>query len=191
MARHRTTLPHPPRTRRVHSMRLAAIGCILLAIGVVGCGGGHKAAATAPITNAATTTGGGPQERLTGAVRAALRANHRLAKVVLWRNVVPASAPESTRGPALAALRSSAAGRRRRGVRAKVVFDGFRIESVTLDPSFTRATAIVSDPQRVQPYDSSGKALGQPTRLSEKSRFELHRLSKSQRFVVWQVSPVQ
>jgi hypothetical protein len=182
MARHWTTLPHPPRTRRVHSMRLAAIGCILLAIGVVGCGGGHKAAATAPITNAATTTGGGPQERLTGAVRAALRANHRLAKVVLWRNVVPASAPESTRGPALAALRSSAAGRRRRGIRAKVV---------TLDPSFTRATAIVSDPQRVQPYDSSGKALGQPTRLSEKSRFELHRLSKSQRFVVWQVSPVQ
>jgi hypothetical protein len=62
---------------------------------------------------------------------------------------------------------------------------------VTLDPSFTRATAIVSDPQRVQPYDSNGKALGQPTRLSEKSRFELHRLGKSQRFVVWQVSPVQ
>ena len=171
-------------------MRFAAIGCILLALGVVGCGGGHKAAATALNTNAAMTRND-PQERLTGAVRAALRANHQLAKVVLWRNAVPASAPESTRGPALAALRSSAAGRRRRGVRAKVVFDGFRIESVTLDPSFTRATAIVSDPQRVQPYDSNGKALGQPARLSEKSRFELHRLGMSQRFVVWQVSPVQ
>jgi len=132
-----------------------------------------------------------PQKRLTAAVRETLRANHRLAKLVLWRNAVPTSATSSTRGPALSALRSAAAGRRRRGIHIKVVSDGFRIESVRLDASFTRATAIVADPQRVRPYGSDGKPLGQAVSLSEKSRFELHRLGSSGRFVVWQVAPAQ
>jgi hypothetical protein len=129
-----------------------------------------------------------PQKRLMAAVRETLRANHQLAKLVLWRNAVPASATSSTRGPALAALRSAAAGRQRRGVHIKVVSDGFKIESVKLDPSFTRAIAIVADPQRVRPYGSDGKPLGQAVSLSEKSRFELHRLGSSDRFVVWQVA---
>jgi hypothetical protein len=168
---------------------VAQVGCVVLAVIAAGCGGGgHKAVATAPI---ATTTRTDPQERLASAVRATLRANHRLAKLVLWRNALPASATESTRGPALAALRSAAAARRRRGIHVKVVFDDFRIESVTLDPSFTRANAIVADPQRVVPYGRDGKPFGQPVRLSEKSRFELRRLGNSQRFVVWQVAPVQ
>jgi hypothetical protein len=132
-----------------------------------------------------------PQKRLTLAVQETLRANHRLAKLVLWQDTVPASAARSTRGPALAALRSAAAGRRRRGIHVKVVSDGFKIDSVSLDPSFTRATAIVVDPQRVRPYGSNGKPLGKAVSLSEKSRFELHRLGSSERFVVWQVAPVQ
>ena len=167
----------------------ATIGCIAIALVVAGCGGGHEASTSAPTVGA--TTRANPQERLTTAARAALRANHQIAKLVLWQNTVPISAHASTRGPALAALRSAAADRRGRGIRIKVLFDRFTVETITLDPSFTRATAIVTDPQRVQPYGSDGKPLGQPVRLSEKSRFELRRLGSSQRFVVWQVKPAQ
>lgn len=171
-------------------MRTAAIvGCVLVGAIAAGCGGGHHAAATSGATTSTVRTD--PQERLTAAVRETLRANHRLAKLVLWRNAVPASATSSTRGPALAALRSAAAGRRRRGIHVKVVYDGFRITSVALDPSFTSATAVVVDPQRVRPYGSDGKPLGKEVALSEKSHFVLHRLGSSERFVVWQVAPVQ
>jgi hypothetical protein len=167
----------------------AALACLGIAVVAAGCGGGHKAAGTTAATT--STVRADPQKRLTAAVQDTLRANHRLAKLVLWRNAVPASATSSTRGPALAALRAAAAGRRRRGIHVKVVSDGFTIQSVTLDPSFTRATAIVVDPQRVRPYGSNGKPLGQPVSLSEKSRFELRRLGSSERFVVWRVAGIQ
>jgi hypothetical protein len=168
---------------------IAGLACLAVAVVAAGCGGGHKAAGTTAATT--STVRADPQKRLTAAVQDTLRANHRLAKLVLWRNVVPASAASSTRGPALAALRVAAAGRRRRGIHVKVVSDGFRIQSVTLDSSFTRATAIVVDPQRVRPYGSNGKPLGQPVPLSEKSRFELHRLGNAERFVVWRVAPIR
>ena len=167
----------------------ALIGCFVVAVVAAGCGGGHQAGATTAATTSTMRTDS--QERLTAAVRETLHANHRLAKLVLWRNAVPASAPNSTRGPALAALRSAAAGRRRRGIHVKVVYDGFQITTVTLDPSFTRATAVVVDPQRVRPYGVDGKPLGKAVSLSERSRFVLHRLGNSERFVVWQVAPLQ
>lgn len=167
----------------------ALVGCFVVAAIAAGCGGGHKGAGTTGATT--STVRADPQERLTAAVRETLRANHRLAKLVLWRNAVPASATSSTRGPALAALRSAAAGRRRRGIHVKVVYDGFRITSVALDPSFSRATAVIVDPQRVRPYGADGKPLGKAVALSEKSRFVLRRLGSSNRFVVWQVAPVQ
>jgi hypothetical protein len=188
MAQHRTTFLERSRIRGVRGVRaVGLIGCVGLLVIAAGCGAGHKATATTQTP----TTRTNPQDKLTNAARATLRANHRIAKLVLWKNAVPGSATKSTRGPALAALRSAAADRRRRGIHIKVVFDDFRIESITLDPSFTRATALVTDPQRVQPYGSDGKPLGQPVRLSEKSRFELHRLGSSQRFVVWQVKPAR
>jgi hypothetical protein len=167
----------------------AMIGCLALAVLAAGCGGGHRAAATTATT--ATAPRADPQKRLAAGVRVALRANHRLAKAVLWRNEVPTSATNSTRGPALAALRSAAAGRRRQGIHVKVVLDDFKIDSVKLDPSFTRATAIVSDPQRVRPYGSDGKPLGKSVPLSEKSRFELRRIGTSGHFVVWRVGAVR
>jgi hypothetical protein len=167
--------------------KTAVIGCIAIALLAAGCGGSREAATTA----VTTTVRADPQKRLTAAVRETLRANHRLAKLVLWRDSVPAYATSSTRGPALAALRSAAAGRRRQGIHVKVISDSFRIASVTLDPSFTRATAVVVDPQRVRPYGSNGKPLGKPVSLSEKSRFVLHRLGASEQFVVWHVGPVQ
>src|SRR3954452_7048688 len=190
MAQRRPTLPQPTRSLGVRNVRTtAALAFLAVAFVAAGCGGGHKAAGTTAATT--STVRADPQKRLTAAVQDTLRANHRFAKLVLWRNAIPASAPSSTRGPALAALRAAAAGRRRRGIHVKVVSDGFRIQSVTLDPSFTRATAIVVDPQRVRPYGSDGKPLGRSVSLSEKSRFELHRLGSSERFVVWQVGPVQ
>jgi hypothetical protein len=190
MAQRRATLPQPARGLGVRSVRtIAGLACLAVAVVAAGCGGGHKAAGTTAATT--STVRADPQKRLTAAVQDTLRANHRLAKLVLWRNVVPASAASSTRGPALAALRVAAAGRRRRGIHVKVVSDGFRIQSVTLDSSFTRATAIVVDPQRVRPYGSNGKPLGQPVSLSEKSRFELHRLGNAERFVVWRVAPIR
>lgn len=167
----------------------AALAFLAVAFVAAGCGGGHKAAGTTAATT--STVRADPQKRLTAAVQDTLRANHRLAKLVLWRNVVPVSATSSTRGPALAALRVAAAGRRRRGIHVKVVSDGFRVHSVALDPSFTRATAIVVDPQRVRAYGSNGMPLGKPVALSEKSRFELRRLGNSERFVVWSVAPIQ
>lgn len=190
MAQCRATLPEPARGLGVRSVRtIAGLACLAVAVVAAGCGGGHEAAGTTAATT--STVRADPQKRLTAAVQDTLRANHRLAKLVLWRNVVPASAASSTRGPALAALRVAAAGRRRRGIHVKVVSDGFRIQSVTLDSSFTRATAIVVDPQRVRPYGSNGKPLGQPVSLSEKSRFELHRLGNAERFVVWRVAPIR
>lgn len=171
-------------------MRTSALVAFFLVVVVAaGCGGGHHAAATSGATTSPVRAD--PQERLTAAVRETLRANHQLAKLVLWQNAVPASATSSTRGPALAALRSAAAGRRRRGIHVKVVYDAFKITSVALDPSFARATAVVVDPQRVRPYGGDGKPLGKAVSLSEKSRFVLHRVGKSERFVVWQVAPVQ
>ena len=167
----------------------ALISCLAVALAAAGCGGSHQAAATNAATTSTVRTD--PQQRLTAAVRETLRANHRLATLVLWRNAVPASATRSTRGPALAALRSAAAGRRRRGIHVKVVYDAFRITSVALDPSFARATAVVVDPQRVRPYGPDGKPLGKAVALSEKSRFVLRRVGGSERFVVWQVAPVQ
>jgi hypothetical protein len=171
-------------------MKTRAAATAILAVLAAGCGSTHHTATPTP-TLRSTTTRTDPQATLTRAVRAALHANHQLARLVLWRNVVPRSASQSTRGPALAALRSSVVGRRRRGVHVKVVDDGFAIQSVQLDPSYTRASAITVDPQRVQPYGNDGKPLGQPVKLVEKSRFELHRLGSSQRFVVWQVTPAR
>lgn len=182
MAQRRPALPQPTRGARVRRVRTpAVIGCIAIAVIAAGCGGGHNAATS---TAGSTIVRADPQKRLTAAVRETLLANHRLAKLVLWRDSVPAPATSSTRGPALAALRSAAAGRRRQGIHVKVVSDSFRIASVALDPSFTSATAVVVDPQRVRPYGSDGKPLGKPVSLSEKSRFVLHRIGASERFVV-------
>src|SRR5438128_273743 len=70
-------------------------------------------------------------------VRFALTRNRRLSVYVLWNNKIPAWAERSTRGPALAGLRSAAADRRRRGVRVQLLSDRFQVISIRLDPSYT------------------------------------------------------
>lgn len=105
----------------------------------------------------------------------------------LWTNEVP-SHPTATAGPALTILRKSAADRRRRHIRVRLVSERFRVLSVELDPSFTSATATIIDVQRTQPSDASGKPLGKSVRLNERAHLVLHRLGTAPRFVVWKVT---
>jgi hypothetical protein len=106
---------------------------------------------------------------------------------VLWHNRVPAWASRSTGGPALNSLRAAASTRRSRGVRARVLSDRRRVVSLKLDPSYTKATAVVVDRQRVQPSDRKGRPLGRVVVLNERATYELRRIGSSARFVVWRV----
>jgi hypothetical protein len=63
--------------------------------------------------------------------------------------------------------------------------------SIQLDPSYERATAVVSDPQRVRPYGRDGRPLGRAIALNERARLELRRLGSGMRFVVWKVTPIK
>lgn len=161
------------------------ISCLAFAVIVGGCGGGS---ATPPATKTSTTTAvRDPTVLLNGAVRQALHKNYELSGYVLWHNIVPASALQSTRGPALAALRGSAAQRRKSGIRIKPVAGGLTIVSVSLDPSLTKATAVTLASGRVRPYEG-GKAEPRTIAVHERARVQLRRLDSSKKFVVWKVT---
>jgi hypothetical protein len=158
----------------------------LLAATAAGCNGGNDKAATQPpptTTSETTTTGTATLER---AARQALRENDQLSGYVLWNNRLPAWATRSTRGPALATLRRSAADRRKRGIRVRTLVNRLEITSVKLDPSYTKAAAAVRSIQRVRPY-RGGKPIGRAVKLDERATIELRRLGPSSRFVVWRV----
>ena len=169
--------------------RAFALAALVAAL-AAGCGG-SKHAATTSRSAVTTSMNADAAAVLNRAVRDALKANHRLAVRVLWQNVVPSSAKRSTRGPALASLRSAAANRRRRGIRVRMLSDSYRILSVRLDPSFATATATARGLQRVQPYGRSGHPSGHAVSLDEKARIELHRLDSTNQFVVWKVTLVR
>lgn len=137
-------------------------------------------------TGTTTTTAEDETEALEDAARDAIQVDHQLSVRVLWTNRVP-EMPRATAGPALAELRRSAAQRRRRGIRVKLISERFRIVEFTLDPSFATATATVVSDQRVQPHGRGGKPLGQAVRLRERARLELRRVGETERFVVWRV----
>jgi hypothetical protein len=169
-------------------MRPVATILILLAVAIsTGCDSGNDEAATEPPPATTTTeTGKAALER---GVRQALRENDRLSGYVLWSNRIPNWATRSTRGPALAALRTSSADRRRRGVRVRTITSRLEIISIDLDPSYTSATAVVRSAQRVRPY-MGGKPSGRAVKLDERARIELRRLEASDRFVVWRLAAV-
>jgi hypothetical protein len=153
----------------------------------VGCGSSKDAAPTATTSTPTTTArGADPRIALTRSARAALRANDRLSGYVLWHNKVPAWAQQSTRGPALAALRTAAGDRRARRIRVRTLADRIEIVSLTINPAYTRAHATVRSAQRLRPYRDD-QALGRAIVINEKVRVELHRLPRSERFVVWHV----
>jgi hypothetical protein len=156
----------------------------LLAATAAGCNGGNEKVATQPPP---TTTAPATEATLKQAIRTTLNENRRLSIYVLWNNRIPPWAERSTRGPALASLRTAAQNRRNRGVRVRMLEGGREIRSVQLEPSYTRATAIVIDRQRVQPSRRNGRPIGRVVVLNERARYELRRIGQSNRFVVWRV----
>jgi len=157
----------------------------LLAATTAGCNGGNEKVATQP--SPTTTSTQTSEAVLKQAVRTALNGNRRLSIYVLWNNRIPPWAERSTRGPALAGLRTAAADRKKRGIRVRLLSDRFEIVSIRLDPSYATATAIARGRQHVRPYRLNGKPIGRSVELNEKARIDLRRVGHTNRFVVWRV----
>ena len=164
---------------------IAVIGCLAVAIVAAGCGGGSASPPTTQTSSPRTVSD--PTVVLNRSVQQALRKNYELSGYVLWHNLVPASAQQSTRGPALAALRAAAAQRRKSGIRIKPVSGRLTVISVSIDPSFTKATATTLASGRVRPYEG-GKAEPRTIPVHERARVQLRRVGHSRTFVVWQVT---
>jgi hypothetical protein len=163
----------------------AAVGLALVvsALAAVSCSGSSDRA------QARSTTSADVGATLKGAARAAVVNHHRLSVRVLWTNQVPAK-PLWVTGSALQALRTAARDRSKRGVRVKVLRENFRIVSLKLDPSYAKATAVVTDRQTGAVYEH-GRRMKQQVRLNERARIGLRRAGKTMRFVVWKVALVQ
>jgi hypothetical protein len=167
---------------RASRLALTLLACCAAASTTPAAGATSAGATRRPLP--ASSSGDG----LRGKIVEALRANHRLAVGSLWTNRLPDNAAASTRGPALAALRASAAGRTQQGVRVRLLGTSYRIVAIRLDRSQTGATAVVRSDQRLVPTGLDGQALGAPVELNERARIELRRLGSSSRFVVWRVT---
>ena len=169
------------------SARAGAFVAGLFVLVAAGCGGSSSAAKPHSSTQEpARTSDATGAAVLDDAARKALRQNYTLSLYVLWHNELPAWARQSTRGPALAGLRSSAEGRKKRGIHIRVLDRKFTIVALKLDPSYTRATATVQSRQHVRPYRSS-HPLGQATKLDERAHIELRRIDNTSRLIVWKV----
>jgi hypothetical protein len=162
----------------------ALISCLAVALVAVGCGGGGSHAALSTSTPATTTDRMSEQVRLEAGVRAAVKQNFKLSLYVLWHNAIPAWASRSTGGPALAALRASAATRRGRGIRIRPIKTALRVRAISVDASYMTATAVADSRQRVRPYES-GKPQPKLIALHERARLTLRRVGSSDRFIVW------
>ncbi|MGH7187677.1 MAG: hypothetical protein ACREU5_04620 [Burkholderiales bacterium] len=155
-----------------------------------GCGGSNGSTAATSSTDAKTTSTRASEATLKAAVRAAIRDNVQLSTYVLWHNQIPAWATQSTRGPALSALRSAAATRRRQGIQIKNLSGHYTVTSIALAPSYAAATAVIRSHQRVAPY-KAGHRLGRAIVGADHARVQLRRLGNTQRFIVWSVSPIR
>jgi hypothetical protein len=158
---------------------LALIGCALLA----GCGSSAHPTTT---TSSATGTTRDPTAQLEQAVRSAVASNAYLSNWVLWHNVVPSWATQSTGGPALAALRNAAATRSGQRLRLRGISPHFDVLAITLDPSYLQATATVKEQGEVRPYQN-GRPGRRLIRVDDVARLELRRSGPGARFVVWKV----
>jgi hypothetical protein len=166
--------------------RLGPLLIVVVLALLAGCdGGGTEESATQPPPT--TTTPESGRAALERGVRSALAENRRLSVYVLWNNKIPPWAKRSTRGPALAGLRTAAADRMKRGIRVRLLTDRFQVNSIRLDPSYTEATAIARARQRVRPHRLNGKPAGRSVELNERARIELRRIGRTNRFVVWSV----
>jgi hypothetical protein len=161
------------------------------ALAVSGCGGSKahtRASQTEPAPRQSVPAGAQTTSvALERAAHSALEQNHTLSNYVLSHNVIPSWASQSTAGPALAAMRSSAAHRRGGKVQVRVLTSALEIRSVTLDPSYTRSTASFVERSRVRVYQD-GRAVGGVRTLNEPARAELRRVDDKTAFVVWQLT---
>lgn len=157
---------------------------------VAGCGGSNRSVAATKTTDTHATSTQTSETSLKAGVRAAIRANVRLSTYVLWHNRVPAWATQSTRGPALKALRDAAATRRRQGIQIKSLSGHYKVVSIALAPSYTEATAVIRSHQRVAPY-KTGHRLGRAIVGDDHARVHLQRVGSTEHFVVWSVSPIR
>jgi hypothetical protein len=167
-------------------MRGAALISVTCAV-LVGAAGSAEAAPTRPALNDAELRGASAAA-LDRDVAAAILANRRLAIEVLWTDFVPPSAVDSTRGPALAALRVSARARQLQHLRMRMVNETWRIATVDVNPAGSAADAIVDWNQDIAPSDLDGHSIGHTIELRERARLILHRVGSSTRFVVWEIS---
>jgi len=181
-----------------------ALLTLATALLLAGCGGGsrHNSPTTQETVPNTTTTAGtfsttstqqapakhNARKSLLAGVRTALLANHQLAIRVLWTNRIPASAPRSTRGSALAGMSASARDRQNRGVRIRMIHDEYRIVSIAFGPSLASATAVAQSIQTVAASHLNGHPLGGSVRLNERARIVLRRVGTSERFVVWRIT---
>lgn len=174
-------------------MRRATLSLVVIALlaTLTACSGGsnggqHTSAAPSGSTAGAASSGSSETaaDRLLRSARTAIGDHHRLSVRVLWTNTVPPH-PTAIAGSALANLRESAATRRRRGIRVRLLSERFRILNLRLDPSYSVATATILDTQQVRPYGRDGQPLGRPVKLVERARLDLRRVGSSARFVVW------
>jgi hypothetical protein len=109
--------------------------------------------------------------------------------MVLWTNTIPVTATRSTGGPALASLRSAAAGRRKQGIRIRTLSEQTVFLSIKLNRSNSLATVVVRARETLAPYQA-GKRLGRAISLDERARLELRRSDHTNRFRVWNVTPI-
>lgn len=169
-------------------MTRAALTALLAGAALVaaGCGSGNGSNVNAT-SRTQQRTEADPAVALRRSVNVALAGNYQLALYVLWHNRVPTWARRSTTGPALASLRSAALTRAKRGVRVRMLAHRRRVLNVRLDPSYATASALILDVQRVQPSNPKGRPLGHAVVLRERARYELRRVGKTQRFLVWKV----
>jgi hypothetical protein len=160
----------------------------IVAFALAGCGGSSQTTVSRTQQTTGSTTRPTPAA-LERAARSAVERNHTLSDYVLAHNSLPSWASQSTSGPALAALRNSAAQRVSGTVRVRVLTSTAEIRSVQLDPSYLTATASVLERSRVRVYQH-GHPVGGVRTLNEPARIELHRVGEKAAFVVWKLAPV-
>ncbi len=165
---------------------IPTMAVLVAALAVAGCGD-SKAPGTVASTQATTTSRQATPAVLEQAVRNALSTNGRLSLYVLQNNKIPSWASQSTGGPALAALASSAATRQKQRVQVQTLSERFQVLAIHLEPSYTIATAKVQDRQRVVLYMHGRR--GHTTTVNERDRVVLHRPGQAPQFIVWEVQP--
>lgn len=170
--------------------RHAGIVIVGAVLALAGCGGSGRLGSPTATVTASVNRVDTARATLLRAVRTTIAENDHVSGVTLWTNRVPEVAVRSTGGPALRQLRVTAAQRRKQGVRIRTAAERRMIVSITLDPSYASAIAIVHAHERLVQYHGNTR-LGHAIDLNERARIELRRIGQSNRFRVWTVSLIK